>query len=160
MGTHIGEGGVKPFIKALHRFENLWEQKVQEGPELWKAVLQRGSSQEHPVPRGVVLGKGLGQLAVGIFHAMPWKHTKKKISVKDGGREKRKLRGGITFVNDHVGVLVLGQGGLVFHDKVIGGQDNIELGGLHLLLELLSKIGISQIHNLGNLKCPQDKKSF
>ena len=38
-------GQVKPFIEIIRRGEDLWQQEVQETPELMKVVLERGTSE-------------------------------------------------------------------------------------------------------------------
>ena len=41
--------GVEPFVKVVGGVEHIREQKVEEGPQLVKVVLERGSSQEETV---------------------------------------------------------------------------------------------------------------
>lgn len=93
---------VEPRLKVLDAVEDLWQQKVQQRPQLRQVVLERCSRQQQPVAACVLLAQDERELAVRVLHA-------------------------VALVDDDVLPLELAQLVLVAHDVGVGGQHDVEL---------------------------------
>ncbi len=61
---HVGQGLVEPLLEVLDAVEDGGEEKVEQGPQLRKVVLQRGPRQQKAVARFVNIPEGLRELAL------------------------------------------------------------------------------------------------
>ncbi len=66
----FANGVLNQFIESLHRFKDVWKDKVEHGPKLREIVLQRGTCQNEAETGAVVLGYSCAQFRVRIFHSV------------------------------------------------------------------------------------------
>src|ERR1700722_5773537 len=112
----IGERCIEPLVEGLDRLEDGWQDEIEQCPELWKVILEGGSSKNQAITGGVVLGKGGAELRLGILHAM-------------------------TLVHNHVYPFDLAEHRAILDDIFIGRQQNLELAVPNSLLLWFASMG-------------------
>lgn len=101
--------GVEPFVEVVGGVEHIRKQKVEEGPQLVKVVLERSSCQEKTV-RG--------------------------LDLPDHGREFTLLvLNPVSLVYDHVLPVKLLKDRLLPKDHLVGGDNNIPASGHHYVTD-------------------------
>ena len=70
-----GKGCIEPLLEGAAALEDSGQEEVEQGPQFWQLVLERGAGEEE-APRSHVVGvQYLGQLAVVVLHAVALVHN-------------------------------------------------------------------------------------
>jgi hypothetical protein len=116
----ICERRVEPLIKRLNRVEDLWEDKVEEGPELGKVILERCTGEDEAETGMIVLSKCLRQLALGILHTVTFIYMQ-QIQSAQSNTEQR------IHTNNHVYPFDLAENWTILDNIFVGRQQDLEL---------------------------------
>ena len=122
MASGVCERSVEPLVERSDGFEDGWQDEIEQCPQFGQAVLEWCTSQDKTEACVVVLCDGTAQFGVGVLHA-------------------------VTFVDDHVQPLDFTQDRSVLDDKLVRGEENLELPVADLLRVVLTLVRRSLVHD-------------